>query len=320
MEPDKIRCEDELTYMRLASLDLGTNALLLTIARWDGSELVPLYEDALLIRLGQEVVERGSLHPDAKTRCLEAVRIHRDIIVGHEVDKTIAVGTEALRKAHDGEAFLKDIHKRYGIRFAIISAEQEAILTFKATQKEFASLDRNLLMFDIGGGSTEIVSGDSQTISSISSLPLGTVTVTDQFLQHDPVTESEIAAACRFVRSKLNSIALDRKNRAGVGVGGTVTTLKAVTLRMEAYDHSAIHRSILSRLEVDDLVKLFSSLTTKQRLALKGLPEKRADIISAGTLITQIIMDAVSLKEIYVSDRGLRWGVLYDWIEKQKMA
>ncbi|MEE9166466.1 MAG: Ppx/GppA phosphatase family protein [Candidatus Neomarinimicrobiota bacterium] len=301
--------------MRLASLDLGTNALLLTIADWEGTSLNPVYEDATLIRLGQDLKRGGLLHPDAKERCLDALSTYSVIVSRHKVEKTIAVATEALRRASDGGKFLNDIREKWGISFRIIPPKEEARTTFKATQKEFAYLDRNLLMFDIGGGSTEIVYGDTGKIHSMTSLDIGTVTVTEQFIRHDPIPSAELEVADKFVREILAPVSQETRDLAGVGIAGTITTLKAVTLEMETYDHAIVHRSTLTRAQIDDLLKLFTSMTVEERLVLKGLPEMRADIIPAGVLITQAIMDAYGLSEIYVSDRGLRWGLLYSWID-----
>lgn len=304
--------------MRLASLDLGTNALLLTIADWDGTTLVPVYEETRLIRLGQDLKEKGLLHPNAKSRCLNTLRTYNDIITHYQPEKTFAVATEALRQASDGAAFIHDIQKKYGgIRFTIISERDEAELTFKATQKEFDFLHRNLLMFDIGGGSTEIVSGNSEKIFSVNSLEIGTVVLTEQFIRNDPISKPELKAADLFIRSLLSTVSVNLSNPAGIGIAGTITTLKAVRLQMETYDHTSIHKSRLTRPEIDELLNILTSLTNRERLKLRGLPEKRVDIIPVGALITQVIMDVFELPEIYVNDRGLRWGILYDWIEKE---
>jgi len=303
--------------VRLASLDLGTNALLLTIVDWDGISINPVFEDATLIRLGQDLQKRGDLHPDAKSRCLDALKTCNDIFKQYQVKKVIAVATEALRRASDGSDFLQTIKNRTGITFTIISDLREAKITFKATQKEFSYLKRNLLMIDIGGGSTEIVSGDEKNLFFSRSLKLGTVSLSEQFIQHDPIHESEIDAADYFIRKVINTISVDLSNPAAIGIAGTITTLKAILLKMDTYLSTIIHKSLLTKLEVDRLLDMFLSKTLAERLLLKGLPEKRADIIPMGALITQVVMDLFKLPEIYVSDRGLRWGVLYDWIEKE---
>tara|TARA_B100000315_G_scaffold28115_1_gene23952 strand:+ start:2003 stop:2917 length:915 start_codon:yes stop_codon:yes gene_type:complete len=302
--------------MRVASLDLGTNTLLLTIADLDQSSLKPLYEDAVIIRLGQNLKDGGALHPDAKKRCLQAIENYLSIISSYDVGETIAVGTAALRKTSDGEQFVKEIAERYNINFEIISGKEEARLTFKSTQHEFPVVEKELLMFDIGGGSTEIVTGDLNDITSMTSLPVGTVNLTEEFMSHDPATPSEMATTGNRITDVLSRITVNQTEFKGVGVAGTVTTLKAISLKMSDSNHGLIHKSVLTRDEITELAHRLTTMTLKERLRLKGLPEKRADIIHVGAVITQAIVHRFGLSEIHVSDRGLRWGVLYDRMEK----
>mgnify|MGYP001057503903 CR=1 FL=1 len=301
--------------MRVASLDLGTNTLLLTIVDLDQSSLKLLYEEAVIVRLGQDLENGGLLHSDAKKRCLRALENTLTIINSYDVTEIVAVGTAALRKASDGDQFVSEISERYNIAFEIISGRDEARLTFKSTQIEFSEAENELLMFDIGGGSTEIVTGDLSVISSMTSLPIGTVDLTEQFVSHDPMIVSELTTIQDRIADALNEISLHERAFEGVGVAGTITTLKAISLRMSDYNHALIHKSVLMRDEIDKLAHRLTSMTLKERLRMKGLPERRADIIHVGAVITQAIVQRFGLSEIHVSDRGLRWGVLYDRME-----
>lgn len=302
--------------MRLASLDLGTNSLLVTVADWDGASLVSVFENALLVRLGEHLRPGGKLDRAARSRCFHALESIREIIAGYDVDQVVAVATEAIRTASDGPSFIEVIRNRLGFPFRILTPGEEARLMFKATQKEFAHVKTGLVIFDIGGGSTEIVAGDALTVSQVIPLDFGTVSLTERFIRHDPIAPEEMDRALRWVQSRLTPLSPGPSPCTAVGTGGTVTTLKAVSLKMEPYDPPAIHRSTLTRTEVKGLLDLFMSMTVIQRTKLPGLPARRADIIPAGAAITGEIMDRLKLTAITVSDRGLRWGVLYDWIEK----
>ncbi|MFQ6616722.1 MAG: hypothetical protein ACE5HZ_08190 [Fidelibacterota bacterium] len=302
--------------MRLACLDLGSNSLLLTVADWDGQSLQPIHEDVFLIRLSENLHTGGKLHPAARSRCLEALESVRKTITNHGVDKVVAVATEALRRASDSLAFIREIKNRFNLSFRIISPRAEARLTFKAIQKEFSCIETDLVAFDVGGGSTEIISGNTDTVSSVTTLDFGTVSSTEEFIGHDPILRVEMGEATSWIRSRLEALPAGSPSQTGIGVGGTVTTLKAVSLKMEPYDSSVIHGSSLSRSQVDDLLELFLSMATGERARLKGLPSQRADIIPLGAVITGAIMDRLNLGKILVSDRGLRWGILYDWIDR----
>lgn len=303
--------------MRLACLDLGTNSLLLTVADWDSQLLTPVHEGVLLIRLGQNLHAGKKLHPDARSRCIKALEKTREIIRDYRAETVLAVGTEALRKASDGRAFIREINNRLGLSFRIISAREEARLTFKAIQKEFSHLQSSLVAFDIGGGSTEIIAGDALTMTSATTLDLGTVSLTEQFIHRDPIDPGEMEEAARWIHARLDVLSPGPSPQVGVGVGGTVTTLQAARLGMDPYDSSVIHHSTLTRSQVDDMLHLFLSLTVRERAGLKGVPPERADIIPVGAVITAGIMDRLKLSGISVSDRGLRWGVLYDWAERK---
>ncbi len=302
--------------MKIASLDLGTNSLILVVADWNGTTFTPLFEDVQVVRLGQDLAKRGSLHPKAKRRCLEELRNFSEKIDQFEVKNVLAAGTAALRNAGDGAKFVQEIKDQLGFRFRIISGDEEAGLTFKAIQREFSDLAQQFIMIDIGGGSSELVVGDKDRILSKTSLEVGTVSFTERFIQHDPPTTEELNAASSSIAELMHQFSVSLSSSMTVGVAGTVTTLKAVDLEMDEYDPSAVHRSQLNKDDVVRLGNLFRSMPTKERIKLKGLPPKRADIIPMGATILETFMEELNLESIYVSDRGLRWGLLYDWIEK----
>ena len=121
--------------MKIASLDLGTNSLILVVAEWDGTTFTPLFEDVQVVRLGQDLTKRGSLHPKAKRRCLKELRNFSEKIDQFKVKYVLAAGTAALRNAGDGAKFAQEIEDQLGFRFKIISGNEEASRTFKAIQR-----------------------------------------------------------------------------------------------------------------------------------------------------------------------------------------
>ena len=302
--------------MKIASLDLGTNSLILTVAEWNGTAFTPLFEDVQVVRLGQDLAKRGSLHPEAKKRCLKELQNFSEKIAQFEIENVLAAGTAALRNAGDGVQFVQEIEDQLGFSFRIISGDEEASLTFKAIQHEFADLAQQFIMIDIGGGSSELVVGDGDIILSKTSLEVGTVSFTERFVQHDPPAIDELNAASSVIAELMHQFPAGSTSSMAVGVAGTVTTLKAVDVEMDEYDPCAVHRSQLNKDDVVRLGKLFRSMPTKQRVKIKGLPPMRADIIPMGATILETLMKELNLESVYVSDRGLRWGLLYDWIEK----
>tara|TARA_B100000315_G_scaffold259181_1_gene314074 strand:- start:20157 stop:21077 length:921 start_codon:yes stop_codon:yes gene_type:complete len=305
--------------MRIAAIDLGTNSLLLTIVQVEEDQLIPLLEKSSILRLGKNLNETGEIGLRARKRCMGTLTVFCSLLSEYEVDCTLAAGTHALRTAENGNEIIEEIVESFNIHFEIIDGKREAELVFKTTQNEFVYLNRDFFMFDIGGGSTEFVVGDSKSISRIESFPFGTVNLFEQFVTHDPLTDEDISSVKTEIEKYFYTLTegSDLQNTAAIGVAGTITTLKTIQLSMDEYDRSSVHRSILTANDIDRLTTTLCRMTLKERLALAGLPEKRADIIPFGAIITKTIMDQFGFEKIYVNDRGLRWGLLYDWLEKQ---
>ena len=302
--------------MRLASIDLGSNSIIMTVADSSDGLLTPVAEEVKIVRLGQALQPEGRLQPEAKERCFSALHSFAHQMEHLGVDAIIGVGTAALRNASDGQQFVDKIKDQLHIPVQIISGDDEARLTFKAVQRDFSSLGDSLVMIDVGGGSTELVIGDLNSITSQISLDAGTVSFSERFVHNDPPTSEELQAAARAVTEMMHMFELESTAKAAVGVAGTVTTLKAVQIGMDDYDHSQIHGTILLRDEIVRLRQLITSMSTEERKNLKGLPQERADIIPMGVVIIDSIMERLQYQSITISDRGLRWGLLYEWMDR----
>tara|TARA_B100001123_G_C15343694_1_gene1036096 strand:- start:4295 stop:5209 length:915 start_codon:yes stop_codon:yes gene_type:complete len=302
--------------MRLASIDLGSNSLIMTVVDLNNGQLKPVAEEVKIVRLGQALQPGGRLQPEAKERCRSALHHFAHQMEFLAVDEIIGVGTAALRNASDGQQFVDEIKDQLHILIQIISGDDEARLTFKAVQRDFSRLGDSLVMIDIGGGSTELVMGDLNSITSQISMNAGTVSFSERFVHKDPPTSEELQSAARAINKMMDRFELKSTAMEAVGVAGTFTTLKAVQLGMDDYDHSQIHRTILLRDEIAQLGQLFTSMPTEERKNLKGLPEERADIIPMGVVIIDSIMKRLQHQSITISDRGLRWGLLYEWVER----
>ncbi len=301
--------------MRLASIDLGSNSLIMTVVDLNNEQLMPVAEEVKIVRLGQTLQPGGRLQPEAKERCLSALNHFAHQMEHLSVDGIIGVGTAALRNASDGQQFVDEVKDQLHIPIQIISGDDEARLTFKSVQHDFSSLDDLLVMIDIGGGSTELVIGNWNSITSQISLNAGTVSFSERFLHNDPPTSEDLQSAEQAFSEMMDKFEVQSTAKA-VGVAGTVTTLKAVQLEMDDYDHAKIHGTVLMRDEITQLGQLFASMSTEKRKNLKGLPKERADIITMGVVIIDSIMERLQHQSIIISDRGLRWGLLYEWMER----
>jgi exopolyphosphatase/guanosine-5'-triphosphate,3'-diphosphate pyrophosphatase len=203
-----------------------------------------------------------------------------------------------------------------GLNVRVISGDEEAAYSFLAVQRGLTLGTRELLVIDIGGGSTEFIRGNESGVSRALSINMGSVRLTERFLHSDPVGEEECAAMIAAIDQELTSI---RERLGGtdsqlalVGIAGTFTTLAAVEKQLTHYSHSAVHGACLRIGEVRRQVRLFQSRTIAERKTVPGLEAKRADVILAGACLTERIMTSFGAEQITVSDQGVRYGLLHE--------
>lgn len=300
---------------RVACIDIGTNSVLLLIAEKRGTELVALEERATITRLGEGVDKARVLLPHACDRTLQCLREYQASIDRWQVGSVVAVGTSAMRDAAGGDAFRARAAEILGVEPRVISGNEEAELTFEGALSGLGVHD-SVIVFDVGGGSTEIIQGRvgnelqaSREITSKSSLDVGSVRLYERFMTNDPPTPAECAEVERTVQRELEALGPAPTSDTLVGVAGTVTTLAAVEQQLEPYVGSRVHGCTLSKSSVDTLVKQLARLPVRERAKIPGLAPQRADVIVAGALLVRAVMSWAHADSLLVSDRGVRWGL-----------
>ncbi len=302
--------------MRISSIDLGTNSVVLIIVDVDRNENPSqLYFESNITRIGFQIDKTHKINPNAAEFTMKTFQKYKKISEKYSVDHILACSTSALRDAINGVDFINRIYKETRIYPEIISGEDEGKFIYTAIKHEFPDFTNNLLSMDIGGGSTELVYSKSKNISLIKSLNIGAVRFTEKYVKNNPMTSDEQLEAESAVMSMLPELTIPEKSINAVGSGGTITTLQAVKLKVNKRNHKKIHKSILKIQDVQALLSLFNSITLEKRKLLKGLSPKRADIIPMGALITLCIMQKYNLPELHISNRGLRWGMIYDYLK-----
>ena len=288
-----------------ASLDLGTNSVRMLVAETNpGNTLNVLKRYTKITRIGEELKDRGRLKDTAKEKTLSAIFECRQILENFKVDKVLGVATSAIRDAIDGREFIELINKKTGLPFEIISGRREAKLSFCGAVgglPEMVSKDRAVVV-GIGGGSTELTYVDHQGIKA-QSFQLGAVRCTEGGYSYHQITE--------IIRSGLNEIEANSPLQF-VGVGGTITTLAAVDMKLSQYNPDLIHGTILKKSTVNEIYHQLNKMTLEERKYLKGLQPERADIIVAGTLILKTIIDMLGTEEIIVSESDLLYGLVFE--------
>jgi len=313
--------------MILAGIDIGTNTLRLLVAETSASSHREIQSSRKITRLGQDLDRTGRLAPDAQERTLQALREFAGVIGSHAVLRTAAVGTSALRNAANAREFVAEAKRRTGIDIAVISGEEEANLTLQGVRRALSPAGRadadplaSARVIDIGGGSTEIIVTRQGVVTSMESLPLGAVYLTERFVRHDPPTGEELDSIRRAVTGELDAhpaeIIRSGAPAACAGTAGTITTLAAMDQGLAEYDPDRINGYILQKAALDRMVERLAAATLEERRQIAGLEPGREDIILAGAIIAREIMVRCGARELLVSDWGLREGILFDLYEK----
>ncbi|HYD43063.1 MAG TPA: Ppx/GppA phosphatase family protein [Anaeromyxobacter sp.] len=300
-----------MSARRFATIDVGTNTVLLLVAERRGDALVPVVERAEITRLGRGVDATGRLDPAAIRDTVAVLVAYAREARALGVEGIACVATSAARDAANGAEFFAAARDEAGLAPEVIPGNEEARLVYVTAHRDFTG---PLAVLDVGGGSTEFIVGEGAAPRARVSLQVGAVRVTERHVHAHPIAPAELAAMREDARRSFVALS-DLRPAAGarlVGVAGTVTTLSAVAQALPRYDGEKVHGASLALAEIEGLVERMARLPVAGRAALPGMEPKRADVIVAGAIVVAEAMRAAGFSELTVSDRGVRWGLLYD--------
>lgn len=294
----------------LACVDLGTNTCHLLVAQRRADGTVAVLADVQdMVRLGQGVDATRKLHPDAKARTLASLTRHARTARELGAVALHLVATSAMRDAQDGAAFAADITRETGFEARIITGEEEAALTWASAIHD-GEVHGTLNVFDVGGGSTELMFGGANALSASTSVDVGTVRMTERYLHSDPPSRAQTLAMRGHVARALRGVPCER-GAPLVGMAGTVTTLAACIQGHPRHDAAAVHGSKVGLEQVEAWLGRLAGMTHAQRLEVPALEPGRADLIVSGACIVAEVMHHVGVTALTVSDRGVRWGLFW---------
>jgi exopolyphosphatase/guanosine-5'-triphosphate,3'-diphosphate pyrophosphatase len=269
-------------------------------------------EHATITRLGQGVDKTRTLAPEAVERTNACLDVYADVVRRLGVDRVAVVGTSAMRDAGGGDVVRAHVMTRFGVEARTISGDEEARLTFAGALSGLRVPGAGrVVVFDIGGGSTEVVDGDRTTraIGYAHSYDVGSVRLTERHVHGDPPSDAERAEVSRAARDAFASVPESSRGVPVVGIAGTVTTLAAVSLAMTTYDGARVHGLTLEVAELERVVERLAAVPLAERITIPGLEPKRADVIVAGGMVALAFLERVGASSLTVSDRGVRWGL-----------
>ena len=290
--------------MRVAAIDLGTNTTRLLVADVADGRVDEVSRRTTITRLGEGVDARRRLLPLPIARVRNCLSDYRRELESLGAERALLVATSAVRDAENGEAFLGEIEWSYGFSTRLLTGDQEAELTLRGV----GGIDDETTVVDIGGGSTELIQSGSH-----SSTDLGSVRLTERFLDSDPPSEDELAALTAAIRATL----AERNGEAthGIGVAGTVTSLAALDLGLVEYDSERVHGHRLSDVAVEEQLERLAALPLAERREVPGLEPERAPVIVAGAAIQREVKRHLGLREIEVSERDILDGAALEAAE-----
>jgi exopolyphosphatase/guanosine-5'-triphosphate,3'-diphosphate pyrophosphatase len=305
-----------------AAIDLGTNNCRLLVAKPSSDGFIVTDAFSRVVRLGEGLVETGRISNRAMDRAVAALSICADKLRRRNVTLARSVATEACRRASNGDKFIERVRRETGIALDVITAEEEARLAVLGCQILLEPGEGPALIFDIGGGSTELVlvdtTGSAPEIIDWLSVPWGVVSLTEseKFNGEDPIARREAFASMRKrVSDSFASFAerlprLDQCDYRLLGTSGTVTTLASLHLKLPQYDRKVIDGLIVPTESMREISAMLALASPDERADIPCIGRERADLVVGGCAILESILDIWPAPRVGVADRGIREGIL----------
>ncbi len=313
---------------RVAAIDCGTNSLRLLIADIDpaAASLTDVVRRMEIVRLGQGVDATGRLAPEALDRTFAMLGDYARAIRESDAGAVRLVATSATRDAANADEFAAGVRYILDIDPEVITGAEEARLSFSGATAELAGPEPDgpeppFLVVDIGGGSTEFVLGKPGADADLAALSvdIGCVRLTERHLRDDPPRPDQIEAAAADIDAALAKVAASvpaATARTLVGLAGSVTTLTAIALDLTAYDPARTHHARISSEQVREVTARLLSLNHAGRAAIAVIHPGRVDVIGAGALILERVMDKFGFSELLTSEHdildGIAWSLVHD--------
>jgi len=304
----------------LAAIDVGTNSIHMVIVQIqiDPPQFTVLTRAKEMVRLGETCRQTGWLTPVAMERGINALKRFKDLALSYQAQAIVAVATSAVREATNGPEFLLQIERLVDLKVDLISGREEARRIYLGVLSALPFDGQPHVIVDIGGGSTEFILGDGSEPQFLSSVKVGAVRLTQDFIHSDPINPEEYDRLQQHIRLRLEPVIRDLHQsglyRGLIGTSGTIETLAQL-------DSSTANRPLqgyqLTRERLQELVQQLRLLTVAQRRKLPNIAERRADVILAGSMVLLETMTLLDVASLTVCERSLREGLVVDWMVKE---
>ncbi|MEA5577209.1 Ppx/GppA phosphatase family protein [Anabaena sp. UHCC 0451] len=308
----------------IAAIDIGTNSLHMVIVRIEPTlpAFTMIAKEKETVRLGDRNLETGELKPEVIKKAIACLKRFQELAKSLEAESIIAVATSAVRESPNGREFLHQIETEIGLSVDLISGQEEARRIYLGVLSGMEFNQQPHIIVDIGGGSTEIILGDSEEPRSLTSTKVGAVRLTGELISTDPISNTEFQYLQAYARGMLERSVEDvlSKLQPGeipklIGTSGTIETIAMI----HAKEKMGVVPSTLNgyKFSLQDLrtwVTRLRRMNNVERAAISGMPEKRSEVILAGAVILQEAMTLLNVESVTLCERSLREGVIVDWM------
>lgn len=308
----------------VAAIDIGTNSLHMVVVRVDS--VLPTFtmiaREKETVRLGDRNLATGELKPEIISKAIACLKRFQELAITLDADSIIAVATSAVRESPNGKDFINQVEAEIGLSIDLISGQEEARRIYLGVLSGMEFHNQPHIIIDIGGGSTELILGDSQEPRSLTSSKVGAVRLTGELITTDPISNAEFQYLQAYARGMLErSVEEVQANlHPGetprlVGTSGTAETIATIHAREKLGSvPSTLNGYQFSLEDLQELVQRLRGMNNAQRAEIPGMPEKRAEVILAGAVVLQEAMQLLGVETITVCERSLREGVIVDWM------
>jgi exopolyphosphatase / guanosine-5'-triphosphate,3'-diphosphate pyrophosphatase len=296
---------------RVAAIDCGTNSIRLLVADVGEGVLVDVVREMRVVRLGEGVDRTNRLAPAALERTRAALADYAATIREHGAARVRMVATSATRDAQNRADFVAMVRDILGVAPEVISGEEEAALSFAGAASVRPGGADDLLVADIGGGSTELVRNTPAGLRA-HSMDVGCVRMTERHLHDDPPTDAQVAAVVADVQQAIAAARADvplDPDVTFVGVAGTVTTVAAIAMGLECYDADVIHGSTITAEQVHEVTDRLVHTTRAERAALPVMHPGRVDVIGGGALVLRTLVDEIGVPAVVAGEHDILDGI-----------
>jgi exopolyphosphatase/guanosine-5'-triphosphate,3'-diphosphate pyrophosphatase len=302
--------------MKIASIDIGTNTVILLIAEIKYNRIVSLRNEYKVPRIGKGLEGNKHISDDKIRELIQVLSEYNNIIKLYECEFVLATGTNPFRIASNAFEIVQIVKDKLGIQINIATNLKEAEYSFLGAMSDYYNKENDCLIIDIGGGSTELIFGRMNEIRYINSFQIGVVSSMESFLKHDPPLPFEISNLNNFLSNTFINIHISQNVRA-IAIAGTPTRLACIQKGLNVYNEDDVEGSILKQVDVFRLKEELSHLSSQQiKEKYAQIVSGREDVLLAGTIILNKLMKLLNLPELIVSTKGIRYGAIIEYMQK----